>query len=425
MVSWVITLYAIIIGVWWPRLQDYFVDRSLAEGIQHGGNKLAAIALTGHMCDVTMGMALVPISRHSALASFFQLSVSTTLTLHMLSAYTLFALVLVHTFLYVSWVAFINGISAHARKVLPVLNPTYLPHETWPGSRTSLGVWRASLIFTGLFAVIIMLALSVTTLPKIRRKHFNLFYFTHLSTTKDATTPAGNDEIVIQFLFRKVAAVDSYQDKVARRTWLSTMYSRFRQEPAKSAQWTEKIASSLDRKHDQQNHDHLERKEQVSHTSVDLALRLEGPYFSPADPSRYHTVVCLVAGTGISGAIAIAGAFRALHTSQSPAESGYSNSDSSEPVWRRCIIVWSVRERDYIDLPPLALNANVELQICLTGPGKPRQDLKTTMSGITQSMPPNARTWAYISGPRGYIESAKRVCKALSDVEYYAASWEI
>ena len=182
MVSWVITLYAIIVGIWWPRLQDYFVDRSLAEGIQDGGNKLAAIALTGHMCDVTMGMALVPISRHSALASFFQLSVSTTLTLHMLSAYTLFALVLVHTFLYVSWVAFINGLSAHARKVLPVLNPTYLPHETWPGSRTSLGVWRASLIFTGLFAVIIMLAISVTTLPKIRRKHFNLFYFTHLSS---------------------------------------------------------------------------------------------------------------------------------------------------------------------------------------------------------------------------------------------------
>ena len=247
---------------------------------------------------------------------------------------------------------------------------------------------------------------------------------THLAT-KDATTPVENDEIVIQFLFRKVAAVDSYQDKMTRRTWLSTISSRFRQEPAKSAQWTEKIASSLDRKHDQQNHDHLERKEQVRHTSADLALRLEGPYFSPADPSRYHTVVCLVAGTGISGAIAIAGAFRALHTSQSLVESGYSQPDSSEPVWRRCIIVWSVRERDYIDLPPLALTSDVELQICLTGPEKPRQDLKAIMSGITQSLPPNAGTWAYISGPRGFIESAKRVCQALPDVEYYAASWEI
>ncbi|KAL8804676.1 MAG: hypothetical protein Q9200_005723 [Gallowayella weberi] len=182
MLLWILVLYAVISGIWWPRLHDYFVDRGITGGIQRGGNKLAAIALTGHMCDVTMGMVLIPVSRHSALASFFQLSVSTTLTLHMLSAYTLFILVLIHAFLYVSWVALINNLSADARKVLPVLNPTYLYHETWPGNGTSLGVWRASLIFTGLLVAVIMLIIFVTTLPKIRRKHFNLFYFTHLSS---------------------------------------------------------------------------------------------------------------------------------------------------------------------------------------------------------------------------------------------------
>lgn len=180
MALWIIILYAVITGIWWPRLYEYFLDRNLDGGIQDEGNRLAAIALTGHFCDVTMGMVLVPISRHSALASFFQLSVSTTLTLHMFSAYTLFVLVLVHTFLYVSWAAFISGMSAHARKVLPVLNPTYLFHETWPGDKTPLGIWRASLVFTGLFSVLIMLIISITTLPKVRRKHFNLFYFTHL-----------------------------------------------------------------------------------------------------------------------------------------------------------------------------------------------------------------------------------------------------
>lgn len=180
MAVWFIVLYAVITGIWWPRLYEYFLHRNLDGGIQDEGNRLAAIALTGHFCDVTMGMVLIPISRHSALASFFQLSGSTTLTLHMLSAYTLFALVLVHGFLYVSWAAFINGMSAHARKILPVLNPTYLFHETWPGDKTSLGIWRASLVFTGLFSVLIMLIISLTTLPKVRRKHFNLFYFTHL-----------------------------------------------------------------------------------------------------------------------------------------------------------------------------------------------------------------------------------------------------
>lgn len=182
MMLWVIALYAVIISIWWTRLHDYFVDRSDNGGIKHGGSRLAAVALTGHLCDVTMGMALVPISRHSALASFFQLSVSTTLTMHMLSAYTLFVLVLIHALLYLAWLPVFDNLSAQARTVLPVLNPTYLDHETWPGNTTSLGIWRASLVFSGLLAVVIMLVISVTTLPKIRRRHFNLFYFTHLSS---------------------------------------------------------------------------------------------------------------------------------------------------------------------------------------------------------------------------------------------------
>ena len=178
---WVISLYGIIVGVWWIRLRDYFVDRGQKGGVQEGNNRLAAIALTGHLCDVTMGMALIPISRHSALASFFKLSVSTTITFHMLTAYTLFVLVLIHGFLYVSWVATFNALSERLQTVFPVLNPTYLYDETWPGNSSALGVWRASLIFTGIVAATIMGLISVTTLPVIRAKHFNLFYFTHLT----------------------------------------------------------------------------------------------------------------------------------------------------------------------------------------------------------------------------------------------------
>lgn len=177
---WIIGLYGIIIGVWWIRLRDYFEDRGRANGVLDGNHRLAAIALTGHLCDVTMGMVLIPVSRHSALASFFKLSVSTTLNFHMLTAYALFALVLVHGFLYVSWVPAFNSLSEKFRTVFPVLNPTYLYYETWPGNSSALGVWRASLIFTGIVSTTIMGLIFVTTLPMIRAKHFNLFYFTHL-----------------------------------------------------------------------------------------------------------------------------------------------------------------------------------------------------------------------------------------------------
>ncbi len=179
-VIWVVSLYGIVVGIWWSQLQTYFVHRGRDGGVLDGNNRLAAIALTGHWCDVTMGMVLIPISRHSALASFFKLSVSTTLAFHMITAYTLFSLVLVHGLLYVAWIPVFNGLSKKLREVYPVLNPTYLYHETWPGYATSLGIWRASLIFTGLFTTFIFGLIFITTLPPIRGRHFNLFYFTHL-----------------------------------------------------------------------------------------------------------------------------------------------------------------------------------------------------------------------------------------------------
>jgi hypothetical protein len=107
-----------------------------------------------------------------------------------------------------------------------------------------------------------------------------------------------------------------------------------------------------------------------------VSLRLEGPYFTPADPSRYQTVVCLVAGTGISGALAISGAFKKLErqlalTTDNDAKlprlrwstggqrgiSLHNSRKSSirlvarDRIWTRCIVLWSVREDTYIDLP--------------------------------------------------------------------------
>ncbi len=177
---WVISLYGIVVAIWWIRLRNYFNQRGLNGGVWSGNGRLAAIALTGHMCDVTMGMVIIPISRHSALASFFKISVATTLAFHMITAYALFTLVLAHGFLYVSWIPVFEKLSTSSRMVFPILNPTYLYHETWPGNSSSLGVWRASLIFTGITATFVFLLIFITTLPFIRHRHFNLFYFTHL-----------------------------------------------------------------------------------------------------------------------------------------------------------------------------------------------------------------------------------------------------
>jgi hypothetical protein len=177
---WILSLYGIITGIWWLRVQEYFVARGEAGGIYTGNNLVAAVALTGHYADVTMGMVLLPVARNSALSSFFRLSHSTTYAFHMIQAYVLFGSVLLHGLIYTAWVGDFNKNPDLFRLTFPVLNPTYFYHEVWPGGRGSLEVWRASLIFTGLVTSLIMLAMFFTTFPSIRRKHFNLFYFTHL-----------------------------------------------------------------------------------------------------------------------------------------------------------------------------------------------------------------------------------------------------
>ncbi|KAJ6002921.1 hypothetical protein N7451_005468 [Penicillium sp. IBT 35674x] len=393
---WVTSLYGII----WIRLRDYFDGRGQENGVIDGSRRLAAVALTGHLCDVTMGMVLIPVSRHSALASFFKLSVSTTLTFHMLAAYTLFILVLIHGFLYVSWVPVFYSLLERLRPVFPVLNPTHLYFQTWPGNSSALGIWTTSLIFTGTISTTIMGLILVTTLPKIRLKHFNLFYFTHLlsilaviiiclhantvfycvapglamwvldwggatvrvervidlllprhridgcackssvahsyirhsiSSTRELhpfTTitllasqkeiiSESRDDIPIQFHFRKRGNPDSFLGPQIRDHKRSTGLRFFYKSAKETFQWTDKLAGLAD------NYQRLSRHGENSSSNgqqistplieptseslgrtypsqgADISLRLEGPYFSEADPSPYRTVICFVAGTGI------------------------------------------------------------------------------------------------------------------------------
>ena len=165
------------------------------------------------------------------------------------------------------------------------------------------------------------------------------------------------ESINIQFLFRQSVTVPQTQSQPSQ--------PHLKQ----STQWTNKLGSLVDeesvnttasvpesRLSSSLNYD--SSLTTLSAPSVETALRLEGPYFTPANPSSYKTVVCLVAGTGLSGAIAIAAAFAA---DQRPASkdarecptTAATRTMAAERVgrWQRCIIVWSVREDDYTDIP--------------------------------------------------------------------------
>jgi hypothetical protein len=146
-----------------------------------------------------------------------------------------------------------------------------------------------------------------------------------------------------------------------------------------TSQWTDRIGSLADRGDRSEesldiDQELYNRSTRTNANSVPIALRLEGPYFTPAKPSGYKTVVCLVAGTGVSGALAITGAFKELSRQSVFSESTLEFSSAVTPqdipsrnssiktarrgsqrdyLWTRCVVIWSVREDAFIKLPEL------------------------------------------------------------------------
>ena len=238
---------------------------------------------------------------------------------------------------------------------------------------------------------------------------------THLAS-KNSETHSTEDDFPVQFLFRKQGTVLPPGEAAVAPLPLRQRIFRGKKQRVQSTQWTARLAAQADQLQPSpsviRSSDGIDA-EKASETStpeavgIDVTLRLEGPYFSPADPSHYDTVVCLVAGTGVSGALAIAAAFNAAAMQDSIMK------ETHIRKWRRCIIVWSVKDSDDIELPFIEPKAEgLELRKYLTGSGRARVDLRQELSEIcVKARQYSGRSWVYISGPNKYIESGKEACK--------------
>ena len=178
----------------------------------------------------------------------------------------------------------------------------------------------------------------------------------------------------------------------------------------KATQWTAKLATLAD-----------DCDPEKPDQGVPISLRLEGPYFTPADPYRYNTTICLVAGSGVSGALAIGAAFNATHA----AVSSSSSAPGTSRTWSHCLVFWSVKSGSEIELPFLEPMApGLEVRKFLTGGGRERVDLEKEVLHASGG----GRTWVYISGPKQYITNAKAVCQNVRrsgvNLDFYAASWD-
>ncbi|KAL9103005.1 MAG: hypothetical protein Q9187_009058 [Circinaria calcarea] len=257
---------------------------------------------------------------------------------------------------------------------------------------------------------------------------------------QNAATPAADDSFEVQFLFRK-AGKASYSGKNARYNALRSLVglSLKREKGVQNTEWTNKLADlvhqdnpfakppveSPSKKDDMELESHVMAPFHDSSPKINISLRLEGPYFSPAYPSSYSTVVCLVAGTGISGAIAVVGAFTEVQRLRAIAKGGDTccASGAATVPWQKCVVIWTVRSEDWIELPFLDTLSGLEVQTHLTGQRRPRIDMYNKLMRLREGNPEGSM-WVYISGPKAFIDAGKTACKAINNVNIYAPSWD-
>ena len=245
---------------------------------------------------------------------------------------------------------------------------------------------------------------------------------THLASKKSSV--GDSDSIDIQFLFRQ------------SQTQAMLPPSK------KSSQWTNKLGALVDEeKADLSRQTTNTIEDATQDFSITTTMRMEGPYFTPANPELYKTVVCLVAGTGLSGALAFAAAFQAQHTRADEqrklsypgitlaeevldAAPACTISGNHKSIWTRCVVIWTVREKDYTDIPFIKELAcdGLEIQIHKTGGGLPRLDMNQALPEILGEE--GGSSWCYISGPGGFISAAEQACGKVKGLTWFAARWD-
>lgn len=596
MALWIAGLYGAIAGLWWHPIDNYYEKRVKKLGVVDGTEVLTALAVSGQWCAVTLGLVLAPVARHSALGSFFRISYTTTLRFHALVSYALLLMAIVHGLLYIYWIGYWKDMDKQETG-FPALNPTFEFDEVYPKNKKSIGVWRATLIFTGTGFAGLLILINLTSIVVIRRKFFKLFYYTHtlslfgaiaicfhssmmfyciapgifmwmldygmrlyelrstlnahitplgkgwyLLTTalprarlvgcaksspvarfyiyrsntpasellpfttithlalQDAITDPSEENIETKFLFRRHGGstpfvsetksrrsrlssiahlLDRYgdRDEVVPKENMMTEMGQLADKYGKSVEqnaWGLKQQDSFNlSERESERLDSLavppnvrnvrkvsKAEEVLDSASVPISIRLEGPFFTAVNPTHYRTVVCIVGGAGINGAIAIASAYQQLDNieaqermnrpqrSKSPTglQKLFAEPDDCDTglcslpnlqnrIWRRCVIIWVVNEEDYIEPPGLydsrdpGVKSDLEFRVIFTANIYKELNVLAVLDrvlkedGVEQGKTKMGSLWCYIAGTKMLVKQAERACQVRNErgVEWLAA----
>ncbi|KAJ4404329.1 hypothetical protein N0V82_010524 [Gnomoniopsis sp. IMI 355080] len=223
----------------------------------------------------------------------------------------------------------------------------------------------------------------------------------------------------------------------------ASLAGRRKSSKSEQREWTWKLSRLVESQQDARQAGKL--------VPCDILCRVEGPYI-PSGPAAYEVaarVVCLVGGTGLTGAYSLAMWWSRWR---------------ARDIGSHFTLVWTVRDRDTAvhlrewlvlvgiveGIPNMTLKLHVSSECGRIDPG---QELRRALVASSSSSSfeeeesevtskenkREASAWAYVSGPAGLLAAAEDACLALkqavtrgqaggelavSRLDYYLAKWE-
>lgn len=93
---WIVGLTHATMGYWEGPQYDFWEARGREVNWTKSMARLAFTGITGHWCDISLGLVIIPVSRNSIIGNLFELHVSTLLFAHKLLAYGLLVYTIIH-----------------------------------------------------------------------------------------------------------------------------------------------------------------------------------------------------------------------------------------------------------------------------------------------------------------------------------------
>ncbi|TKA83918.1 hypothetical protein B0A55_00228 [Friedmanniomyces simplex] len=463
---WVAALTFGSIGYWYPAENVYWTARGEQAAWPQYMYRITWTGVTGHWCDIWIGLVLIPVGRRSVLGQVFGLHGSTLLFAHKTLAYSLCVGALIHGLIYYSFVAaWVTTVNSKIMYQFIPDNPTM----TWREAGVK-GPYSWFTLPSGAISGIVMIpVIVITSLPRLRRINYNTFYFIHVIfatgiivlTCLHASTnfyfllpgillwvgdwlwrlrnalgyqkevlvqSAGNGWYRIR-LPQKIGAdveqgaspvrVDSPQDVLGTYYVNMPAVSRLQIHPFTAASVGHGGSAPVllfqkgpERKKAKKRDREWTWKlgalvDSMNHEGPNpVAARVEGPYI-PLVPELYAAdhILAVVGGTGITGALSIANWWA-------------SRFSALPPEARSFRLVWSIRERatgkvqEVQELQALMREApNMEFSTHVSSTeGRLNADDELRNFLVPKKGSRQGKAWVYVSGPEGLLASVETAC---------------